>query len=451
MTSAGSSFFGRRGYLPAAAMLVLGTAAVASAQCAYDVTLVGYPCSSLVAPKAISNTGVIVGFAHPCGDPVTDRPFRWTEETGIQLLNLGPTILNARAYAISPDGKYIAGTGHLSDNYTERAFLWHDGVYQIIEPPAPYPSTRGYAVGEDGTVYGQLFDDFTGGPPMAWKDGAFLPIPQELADCDGEFTATRAGLVVGHFWGLAPLGAYATGFLWTPEGVQYMQPYRNDGWNGFPRAVNARREVSGRSSVLIGDGTNSGVYRPTIWHDGVPTDLGTPPPFDAAHVYGMNEVGQVVGSAYCQYTGPCDSDPAHKMQLWMNGTYYSLNSFLPPNWPGKVVDAWAINDSGVIAARGPYQSQAKMYIFKPVGSSPADITIDCRVDMKDLTLVLECWGPTAQSPVKRADVDGDGVVGPRDLAEVLGAWTPPPADSPSELPKEQRPRDRKQPGKPTAK
>jgi hypothetical protein len=250
---------------------------------------------------------------------------------------------------------------------------------------------------------------------------------------------------------MAPLGAYATGFLWTPEGVQYLQTYAEDGWSSFPTAVNARREVGGKGTILLGDGTNSDAYRPTIWHDGVPTDLGTPPQHDAAQFKGMNEISQAVGYSYCQYVTPCDNNPLHQIHLWMDGTSYSLNSFLPPNWPGRVVEAKAISDSGVIAAYGPYQTQGKLYIFTPVGSSPADITIDCRVDVKDLTMVLECWGPTSESPVKRADVDGDGVVGPRDLAEVLGAWTPPPADSPSEPPKGRGGGERKPPGKPTSK
>jgi hypothetical protein len=300
-------------------------------------------------------------------------------------------------------------------------------------------------------VYGQLFDDFGPGRPMAWRDGTFLPIPGELADCDGEFTATRAGLVVGDCGGMAPLGAYVTGFLWTPEGVQYLQTYPKDGWSSYPTAVNARREVGGKGTILIGNGTNSGAFRPTIWHDGIPTDLGTPPQYDAAQFRGMNEVGQAVGYSYCQYTSPCDNNPLHQVHLWMEGSYYSLNSFLPQNWPGKIYEGRAINDSGVIAAYGYYQGQGKMYIFTPVGSSPADITIDCRVDVKDLTMVLECWGPTSESPVKRADVDDDGVVGPRDLAEVLGAWTPPPADSPDEKPRggaapPREGRDRKQSG-----
>jgi len=38
--------------------------------------------------------------------------------------------------------------------------------------------------------------------------------------------------------------------------------------------------------------------------------------------------------------------------------------------------------------------------------------------------VLDSWGPVGPMTVRRADVDGDGVVGGYDLAAVLGAWTP---------------------------
>ena len=54
---------------------------------------------------------------------------------------------------------------------------------------------------------------------------------------------------------------------------------------------------------------------------------------------------------------------------------------------------------------------------------PADLDGNGSVGPFDLALVLGFWGPNEGHP---SDIDGDGVVGPLDLAYVLGNWGPCP-------------------------
>ncbi len=53
--------------------------------------------------------------------------------------------------------------------------------------------------------------------------------------------------------------------------------------------------------------------------------------------------------------------------------------------------------------------------------SPADFNGDGVVGPVDLAFLLGSWGSCAGCP---ADLNGDGLVGPFDLASLLGAWGP---------------------------
>ncbi len=75
-------------------------------------------------------------------------------------------------------------------------------------------------------------------------------------------------------------------------------------------------------------------------------------------------------------------------------------------------------------------SSANGEIFKIVAADgsnacsdpcPADLDGDGAVGPFDLALLLGAWGPNPGHP---ADFDGDGMVGAADLAQLLGSWGP---------------------------
>ncbi len=61
------------------------------------------------------------------------------------------------------------------------------------------------------------------------------------------------------------------------------------------------------------------------------------------------------------------------------------------------------------------------YEFQGGASCPADLNGDGSVGPFDLAMLLGDWGPCPSCP---ADLDGDGAVGPFDLALLLGDWGP---------------------------
>ena len=60
-------------------------------------------------------------------------------------------------------------------------------------------------------------------------------------------------------------------------------------------------------------------------------------------------------------------------------------------------------------------------VIMPLLPCPADFNGDGIVGPFDLATLLGNWGPNPGHP---ADLDGDGVVGPFDLAILLGNWGP---------------------------
>jgi hypothetical protein len=221
------------------------------------------------------------------------------------------------------------------------------------------------------------------------------------------------------------LGYLRDGFIWDlrTDSVELLPKLPDLGYSCKPNAVNARGQAAGQCRQGFPDvPPPADISRPVTWYGGSITDVGTPPYHDSGELWGINEAGHLVGQTTCDNGGAaCPSDRAG---LWVNGVRRSLNSLLPPGWPGSTNEVWAIADDGSFVAQGVHQARNKGYVFSPVGVVDADITIDCKVDLADLKMILEYWGPTEESPVKRADIDRDGEIGPRDLAEILGAWSP---------------------------
>ena len=84
--------------------------------------------------------------------------------------------------------------------------------------------------------------------------------------------------------------------------------------------------------------------------------------------------------------------------------------------------------SGAAAIVGAYwdddngDKSGSAYLFD-ASACPWDLNGDGAVGPFDLALVLGFWGPNPGHP---SDIDGDGEVGPFDLALVLGNWGPCP-------------------------
>jgi len=149
------------------------------------------------------------------------------------------------------------------------------------------------------------------------------------------------------------------------------------------------------------------------------TDLGVWPGMTSCYVGDMNDLDQLVGG--CLNANPPNFGTMGF--LWQSGTMYDVAALagVPPGITNK--GAMRILDDGrMLAVLTGFLNAVNIGIMRPI-TDPEDITVDCKVDMHDLQYVLSQWGPVTEYSVRRADVDGDGVVGPFDLGAVLGGWT----------------------------
>jgi probable HAF family extracellular repeat protein len=105
--------------------------------------------------SAISGNGeVLVGLGFNDHSPI--RAVRWTRSGGLQDLGTLPGGTGGEAYAVSHDGKAVAGTGSLPGNYNYHAFRWTQQTgMQDLGTLIPGGLSFAYGISGDGrTVTG---------------------------------------------------------------------------------------------------------------------------------------------------------------------------------------------------------------------------------------------------------------------------------------------------------
>lgn len=154
--------------------------------------------------------------------------------------------------------------------------------------------------------------------------------------------------------------------------------------------------------------------RPFLWDEGSWTPL---QPLDgyegACPGEDLGDGGQVVGR--CRSV---DNPNIWRAVLWTNGQAIDLTEQLRTRRGIVVERAWACGRRGAIVADGTdEQFDVVTVVLHPTFSGP-DLDGDCVVGVKDLSSVLDHWGVVGSA----ADLDGSGVVGFGDLLQVLAGW-----------------------------
>ena len=410
-----------RGGIMVAASVAMAIAELACGQVLYTAqTLNSSACSggnALIA-RRINNSGTVVGLGSPCFS-LALLPFRWTPESGVEFLNLGPGNAEGWATAVHDDGTIVGytGPGFLGPM---KGFIWKDGAYTLFAAPNPQDSVQPYAVDAEGTVHGYLYaNNGNSLIPFRWQDGEYLPTGLEDGPLDYLlFDANDAGVVVGYHSSPAPpvassfrLFADGPAYIAMPSAYSYNQVY----------AVNRQGTLAGRLALPL---TPLGQ---TIFHgliaegdDAEPvfalTDLG----HNSCELRDINDIGQAVGISKCS-TCPAAKAVPPKAILVIDGVPHNLNDLLAEPVPFKLLEGRTINDRGQIACSATLSKN--LVLLTPI-VEPPDITIDGKVDLRDLAIVLEHWGAVSQLTPLRADIDESGTIDAADLALVLGAWTP---------------------------
>lgn len=384
-------------------------------QCHYDVTVIRHMCdgstSSPTFASALNEHGAVVGHVNYCvvGPQL---PFIWTEDEGLQLIPLPPGATEGLPTDINGKGE-VVGTLNVTGGY--HGFFLDAGGFTVLPPAGSVGWNQAAGINEHSVVVGtRSIEDSLNPESLYWwsEDAGF----EDLGVLDGPETHAVAIGDDGTTLGWLGTGATSSqGFLWRHGQVIELGAVL-DGSTSSPLAMNDNTVVG--SGLVPVPGFPFGGPRGFYWRDGTFSMLDQIPPYLLSAVTGINAVDQMTVGAWYLEGNP----NGRRAYILQGGQVSDLNDLIDPV-PGRVIkSAVAINDHGVILARGQFGGVVS-FLLSPRERPLADITGDCVVGLADLMFVVDDWGADAT----RSDINADGTVDALDFLAVLAGWTRGPA------------------------
>ncbi|HEX5847935.1 MAG TPA: PxKF domain-containing protein [Rubrobacter sp.] len=270
------------------------------------------------AGRGINDSGQMVGFSRPSGTTnqqafVTRRGTDGT--TQLEPLGALPGLPSSEAFAINESGKIVGRSSTLPSSgpvRVGRAFLYQDGAMSDLGtlPGASY--SEAWAINDRGEVVGESGSDEDHGEAFLYSDGM-------------KALGTLQGYPYSEAFGINDSG-------------------RIVGWSYSSRAA-----VQGRAF---------------LYKDGTMRDLGTLPGDTYSMARAVDEQGRVVGQSR-------DASGQNRAFLWEDGAMVDLNSLIPPDSPLKLLDAYAISESGQIAGSAFNEKrQVRAFLLTPNDLTP---------------------------------------------------------------------------------
>jgi len=240
-----------------------------------------------------------------------------------------------------------------SGDYFPHAGTWDEtGVFTDLDPSFLNDRSIATSINNKGDAVG-VFSGFANQlrGPVLFSNGNITPLLDQNGAEDPNAQARDIndnGLIAGC--------ANSVPVTWDFNRIATSIPGTPDGATGCVRRSN-------NLGHMVGFTTVNGNKHATLWRDGVMIDLGTLPGHEYSSAYGINELGQIVGTSR-------DTDGSHGNEqhpfLWDNGVMTDLGT-LSGTWG----IAYDINDAGHIVGTAPgpflYRNNV-MFDLKPVAS-----------------------------------------------------------------------------------
>ncbi len=277
-------------------------------------------------------------------------------------LGLPPGAYTAEGEAISPDGKYIAGTDDLGSDWDPdpHMFLRHQNRFH--EAKVIYP-THINAVNDKGWAVGTMTlpqRDYTAQEhAFLWRDDKLRDLGTlgSRQDLDSVGAAiNNAGIIVGHAakydaksgWGTHP-------FHWQQGVMEDVWP--SDRFGSVATGINDLGEIVGWSRSAKSTPVKEGhcqafLYSHTAFH--MLPNLGQP----ESLALGINNHDQIVG-----WIGTRQD---HRAALWLVQKCYDLNTLILAGLGWTLIEAKALNDRGQIVGVGVHNGKERDFLLTPV-------------------------------------------------------------------------------------
>lgn len=394
--------------------VTLAVTGTAGAQCHYEYTIIPYPTcggdSVGGTGLAINEHGVVAGKV--CGGCFCDydRPYRWSSDTGFDLLPSLPGAFDGAATGISDDGIIVGYIDFVDDDMHSIAFRWNGRAYEFVIPPETSWSTA------SRTRSGRfLAGSISGG------DGTRLPMIEfddaihVLEPLFGESGTTNYVNQHGHFVGwmgdsLASVNAFP--FVATDPSTVTLLPRPEDAHAATALAMNNDDQCVVLAYFDDPDSTQN-LRQSWLFMDGEYRELPRLPGHELTTVRAINEHGVMVGTSQESHT-----DIFRRAVIWRNGEVIDLNDLIAFDVGIYMLrDAHDINDRGQILCETITDLTV---VLTPVDVPLGDVDCDGVVGPSDLTMVLEHWGTCMGCA---SDLNHDQDVGVADLLSILGNWS----------------------------
>lgn len=360
----------------------------------------------------ISGNGLIAGESENGAiDPITGWPevqaVLWKHGLLIDLGTLGgnesfPNSVNNRGQVVgqaansTPDPFPFPGFGQQA-----RAFLWENGVMQDLGTLGG-PDAFAIDINDRGQVLGFSFINsipnpttgFPTGDGFLWENGKMTDIPDPLGGTVvSPFYLSNKGQVVGS--ANLPGDQQSGPFLWE-KGV-FTELTTLGGVNGSAVKINDSGQIVGDANLAGTDQFGMPLYHGVIWHNGVPTDLGTLEGDPCSGGQDINSRGQAVG-----WSGTCDTLNPRPFLWEDSGPMVDLNALISPNSGIYVFFAANIDDRGEIAAAGVLPNgEARAVLLIPCDKAHSDVE-GCNYNVADA--VANVPAPPIVSDVARRNL-----------------------------------------------
>jgi len=262
-------------------------------------------------------------------------------------------------------GYYSVSINGNPDDFINHAFLSSSGKIQELISTFSFASD----ISNRGDITGSFLIS-SQSPQDVWH--AFLYTRGQLIDLEtlgGDFSEGYGINDRGQVVGYSSIAGNSAQHAFLYSGGQ-MQDLGTLGGLSVALRINENGQIVGYSvvNVVLPPPVGSiNVSRAFLYSGGRMIDLGALPGSIQSTANGINNKAEVVGLSYAMYPdGPLD-----RGFLYSGGTMLDINSLLVPGSGWIVLNAWAINDAGQIAAQGTRNGIYHGLLLNPVAAAKA--------------------------------------------------------------------------------
>ena len=336
-----------RFFAPRALLTWLAGTALAAAQ-TYNVTDLGALSGAPTYATAISESGVIAGYAQP--GATSARAWIW--KTGFGFTDVGSLGgADNRAMAVGLDGR-LYGTSQNGAGVA-RGFVFDPLTLTLTDLGSPVAGDAVSAVGVNvgGAVVGFTT---TGGSTFGFKlAGGTFTLLGALNGADSPATSAAYGINgAGQIVGVGSWVNGGTRAFRTDAGGSLVPLGTLGGNDSTATAINAAGQVVGYSTLAVA------VTHAFAYLDGVGMrDLGYLDYYHDSMALGVNDAGDVVGTAF-------DASGGQHAAAWLgSGAIRDLSALIPPTAGWTLEEATAINNGGDIVGHGLIGGQEHAFLL----------------------------------------------------------------------------------------